>query len=70
MQVRLESHGVAIERSTMVENGDRVSDRGEQVVPRHERLARSEVARVAEVAQVGHDLLVIEDSRASAVFPT
>ena len=45
----------------MVEDGDRVGDRSEQGVPRHERLARNEVARVAEVAQVGHDLLVVED---------
>ena len=52
---------MAVERSAMVEDGDRVGDRSEQGVPRHERLARNEVARVAEVAQVGHDLLVVED---------
>ena len=42
----------------MPEEGERVGDRDEQRVPRHDRLASDEVARLAKA---GDDLLVREN---------
>ena len=51
-------HGGVVECVPMLKEGERVGDRNEQRVPRRDRLARDEVARLAKA---GDDLLVREN---------